>query len=1010
MPPVRPPSPGPEAGFNPFIPLVLAAVGLVVVTIGVVVIWLWPALHREDLLPWFATACGVVTALTLVHVVRTTLLWRHSVEELARHRKEISLSLPQLQMVWEQAPLSIMLFDPHDPDIPMRIVDCNPMACESHGYTREEMLGKSVDMLEVNPWATRGAKDHIEDLRTAHRRYGISHHRRKDGTVFTLEYSTSYLVIDGREFTLGIDRDVTAQKEAERKLARSEAFVNSLLAHLPMCIYRRDCDGRLIYANERYCERRRKSLAELLGQDDLALNLSPEAGTYAAENRRVMETRRPLEKTEEQILPDGRQTWIHIIKAPVIEDGQVVGTQGMYWDVTDLKRAEEALARERAILHGLLESTPDSIYCKDRESRFLVASRALARRVGCADASQLIGRTDFDFLKEEHARPAFEDEQRIMATGQPVLGLIEKETGADGRVTWGLTTKTPLRNQAGEIIGTCGITKDITLLKQTEDELARAKEAAEAATRAKSEFLANMSHEVRTPMNGVIGMTGLLMDTPLDPQQREYAETIRNSAEALLTVINDILDFSKIEAGKMRFEEIDFNLVETIEGTLDLMAERAQRKGIELLSAIPPDVPPLLRGDPGRLRQVLVNLIGNALKFTEKGEVVVRVFQEQEAGDRVRLRFHVIDTGLGIPPGVQERLFQAFVQADSSTTRRYGGTGLGLAISRQIVSLMDGEIGVTSQPGQGSDFWFTARFVKVPLEPSVAHAQYGRELFDLRVLIVDDNATNRQILRHQITAWKMQRDSAASGAEALLLLRAAVREGKPYDIALLDMQMPDMDGLALAAAIKEDPAIASTRLIMLTSLGHIMTPDAMEAKGISTYLVKPVKQSRLFDCLVDAIGHKSAEHVFTKTASPTASSSPFAPAATARVLLAEDNAVNQRVALAQLQKLGYVAEAVANGQEVLKALEAQPYDLIFMDCQMPIMDGYEATQEIRRREQEDFQAGRGRPRIHIVAMTANAMQGDREKCLAAGMDDYVSKPVRADDLQAALTRWQQSVG
>jgi two-component system sensor histidine kinase/response regulator len=885
MPPAPPSPPAPATAYKPLVPVALAAAALVLVTAGVAVIWLWPALHREEVLPWFATACALVTALTLAHVIRSTLLWRRSIEELHQQRQQITLSLPQLHMVWEQAPLSIMLFDPHDREVPMRIVDCNPMACESHGYAREEMIGKSVDFLEAQPWAHGGTQDHINDLRAAHRRYGISRHKRKDGSIFTLEYSTSYLVIDGREYTLGIDRDITAQRTAE-----------------------------------------------------------------------------------------------------------------------------EALARERAILQGLLESTPDSIYCKDRASRFLVASRALARRFGCTDAAQMIGKTDFDFFKEEHARQAYDDEQRIMATGQPVLGLIEKETWGDGRVTWGLTTKTPLRNHDGEIIGTCGITKDITQLKETETELARAKEAAESATRAKSEFLANMSHEVRTPMNGVIGMTGLLMETPLDPQQREYAETIRNSAEALLTVINDILDFSKIEAGKMRFEEIDFNLVETVEGTLDMLAERAQRKGIELLSAIPPDVPPLLRGDPGRLRQVLVNLIGNALKFTERGEVVVRVFLEQEAGDRVLLRFHVIDTGIGIAPEVQQRLFEAFVQADSSTTRRFGGTGLGLAISRQIVSLMGGDIGVTSKPGEGSDFWFTARFVAIPLEPAQERAQYSRELFDLRVLIVDDNATNRQILRHQIAAWKMQRDSAASGPEALHLLRAAAQAGKPYDVALLDMQMPDMDGLALAAAIKADPALAATRLIMLTSLGHLMTPEELENEGIAAYLVKPVKQSRLFDSLVDAVGHKTVEHVFTKPASASPHSAVDQPATKARVLLAEDNAVNQRVALAQLQRLGYPADAVASGREVLEALDARAYELIFMDCQMPGMDGYEATREIRRREQEAFQAGRARPRIHIIAMTANAMQGDRERCLAAGMDDYISKPVRTDDLQAALNRWQELVG
>jgi CheY-like chemotaxis protein len=505
-------------------------------------------------------------------------------------------------------------------------------------------------------------------------------------------------------------------------------------------------------------------------------------------------------------------------------------------------------------------------------------------------------------------------------------------------------------------------------------------------------------------MNGVIGMTGLLLDTKLDDLQREFAETIRASADTLMTVINDILDFSKIEAGKLHFEELDFDLVETIEGTLDMLAERAQRKNIELLSAIPPDVPVALRGDPGRLRQVLVNLIGNAIKFTERGEVVVRVFKEEETETHSIVRFNVVDTGIGIPPDVQQRLFQAFTQADTSTTRRYGGTGLGLAISKQIVAMMDGEIGVHSVPGQGATFWFTAKFARQSGPPKAA-AAYNRDLFDLRVLVVDDNATNRQILRHQIVAWKMQKGSAASGHEALKILRASAAEGKPYDVALLDMQMPEMDGLTLARAIKAEPAIARTRLIILTSLGHVMSTAELKANGIDAYLIKPVKQSRLFDCLVDVVGQTMAENVFAKAASPAAAPATAPDGARARILLAEDNAVNQKVALAQLKKLGYVADAVANGLEVVQALDEVPYDVIIMDCQMPEMDGYEATQCIRRREDEAARAGRVRSRVHIIAMTANAMQGDREKCLAAGMDDYVSKPVREAELRAALGRW-----
>jgi CheY-like chemotaxis protein len=411
-----------------------------------------------------------------------------------------------------------------------------------------------------------------------------------------------------------------------------------------------------------------------------------------------------------------------------------------------------------------------------------------------------------------------------------------------------------------------------------------------------------------------------------------------------------------------------------------------------------------LRGDPGRLRQILMNLLGNAIKFTEHGEVVVRVLKESETEEHAVLRFTVVDTGIGIPHAVQERLFQAFTQADTSTTRRFGGTGLGLAIARQLVTMMSGEIGVQSEPGKGTTFWFTARFEKLPGGLRPARTE-NRDLTDLRVLVVDDNATNRQILRHQVVAWKMQKGSAAGGHEALQLLRAAVAAGAPYDIALLDMQMPEMDGLTLARAIKADPSIAPTRLIILTSLGHISDSEEWKAAGIDAYLVKPVKQSRLFDSLVDAMGKGRVQSILTDSASPaTIPEAEDPPLPKMRILVAEDNPVNQKVALGQLQRLGCNADVVANGLEVLAALPRLHYDVVLMDCQMPEMDGFEATLTIRKREQDTRSHCPWKGPVYIIAMTANAMQGDREKCLAAGMDDYVSKPVRLTELHAALAR------
>ena len=800
-----------------------------------------------------------------------------------------------------------------------------------------------------------------------------------------------------------LEGEIAVRSGVEEALSKERTILRSLIDNVPNFLYIKDTQAKFVVTNL-HCALQLgfKTPDELLGKSDFDIYPEHLAASYYEGDQNVIRTGQPLLNYEEVVI-DHRGHASHILstKLPIRDkDGRITGLAGVGMDITEQKRANAELRASRELFILLLDSIPEGIYGIDVEGTCTFCNPSCARLLGYEEAAQLLNKNMHVLMHHTRA-----DGTHYPVEECHIYEAFRRGEGThiDDEVLWRRDgTSFPAEYWSypmlrdGNVIGTVVTFVDITQRKQAEVVLREAWEAAEAANRAKSEFLANMSHEIRTPMNGIMGMTELALDTELNHEQRGYLNLVKSSSESLLVLLNDILDFSKIEAGKLDMEIIEFSLRDCLDDAVKAMSIRAHEKGLELACHILPEVPDALRGDPTRLRQIVTNLIGNAIKFTSQGEVLLRVETQQETGDQTTLYFSIRDTGIGIPPEKQARIFEAFTQADNSTTRKYGGTGLGLSICSRLVERMNGRIWLESEPGRGSTFHFTARFGWQKTS-SGKRASIGLEtLHGLSVLIVDDNATNRQILKEMLTGWKMRTAEANGGHSALALLKQARAEGRPFSLVLLDAQMPEVDGFQVAKQIMQDPGLSSPVLIMLTWAGFRGDAARCRELGIQAYLPKPIKHSDLLQAIQTVLNPAGDAN---SGRPPKPEQSALVTTHSLRegrkhldILLAEDNHVNQVVAVRLLQKRGHKVVLVETGKAVLEASRNGSFDLILMDVQMPEMDGLEATGRIRENEKITGK------HIPIVAMTAHAMVGDRERCLAAGMDGYISKPLSVKEL------------